>query len=125
MHIKLQTMPGGIVMPKLCPVGHIADEMNALLRLLSERTELDADQDKRLRELIVEWDSILCEQGCDAKFCSFLRPYDWVTYLGYRHLYEVIGPLPRDDETALAVKPRKSFDALRASWAKRDGHYNP
>ena len=112
-------------MPKLCPVGHIAGEMNALLRQLSERTELDTDQDKRLNELIVEWDSVLCEQDCDAKFCSFMRPYDWVTYLGYQNLYEIIDRLPRDGETALIIKPRKSFDVFRASWAKRDGHYNP
>ena len=112
-------------MRAICPVDHQSEEMERLLLKLSDKEALSTEQDLRLRELLELWwdEDNVCPATCDAKFCAFMRPKDWVAFHGYPHLYDLIYSFEYQDGVELKIKDWKSLEAMNANWARSPGHY--
>lgn len=96
------------------------DEVSGLLRKLSLGGKLSGKESEKIKELIRHRRSAEC--SCANGHCPYTKAIDWVEYEGYKHLDELIGFLDIDDKI-LKIKPRKSFDSFRATWARLPGSY--
>lgn len=86
----------------------------------------DALSDTKAEELKVALDAyweITCNE-CDKPHCQFLRATDWIEYLGYTSLADLVYHYEYEKGIG-PIKRRKQIDPLKATWARRPGSYNP
>jgi hypothetical protein len=85
-------------------------------------TQYDA---KLLRRSVKEWHAITCpKKSCVPRRCPFREPTDWVEFRGFPDLFSVIQSI--DPSKPIRFFPSAGgIDALQATWARREGHYNP
>ena len=88
---------------------------------LYEHKRLAKGNTARLRKALDEYWLIECDFDCRMPYCQFKRPNDWIEYMGYTSLSDLLNKF----EYKPRIKPIKqggSGDPLRA---RRPGHYNP
>ncbi len=103
------------------------DDIETLLKRVSDEVELNDEQDAQLREAISQWQNTLCpEDGkyCRPGNCSFRDPVQWAEFFGYPDLYSLVDRL--DPRMKIKGIPRLyAMDPLDVPGARRPGHYNP
>lgn len=112
-------------MPSVCPVDHLASDAEQLLLQISDGKPPTDAQDQKLRKVLDEWWNTECTLRCDATFCMFKQSRGWVEHHGYRNLYDLIDHLEYEEVEEIKIKNRKSVELLKATWARRPGHYDP
>ncbi len=112
-------MSGGMFSTCESPVNHLFDTIESVLRKVYFGQEISLSEQRAIDQSCRQWDEVKCQKrGCPHRgdTCRFLGVnLDWVRCLGYPDLCSLLH----------AQKIPKSFDALRAEWARRPGHYNP
>jgi len=108
-----------------CEAAEFFNEINDLLKRLSDGESLSRKQAQDLNSLLDRWDEVECpETGCIPDHCQYAKPLDWVEYHGYDCLYSLIYHLDQT-KPITEIPDAGSIDPLDAPWARRPGHYNP
>lgn len=111
-------------MRKTCGAENIYAEIESLMRELYENRRLAKGNTARLREALDQYWDTECEFDCCMPYCKFKRPSDWIEYMGYTSLYDLLDQFEYRPRIS-PIKQRHSVDPLNATWARRRGHYNP
>lgn len=110
-------------MTAACNAKHIYGPIALLMKELFDSNCLSQSNADRLKAALNEYDRITCSE-CSKPYCPFLKTDDWIEFMGYTSLADVI--YYYEDEGCIGpIKPRKGIDPLKAKWARRPGSYNP
>lgn len=110
-------------MTATCSVEHVYGRIALLMKDLFDNDGLPDTKAGELRAALDEYWETTCN-GCGKPYCRFLKVTDWIEYLGYTSLADLIERY--DYENGIGqIKPRKGVEPLKATWARRPGSYNP
>ncbi len=101
------------------PVNPLFDTIETVLQKVFYRQEITLAEQRAFDRACDRWEALSCRRtDCfyRGNSCRFFRAdLDWVRFMGFADLCELLH----------AQTTPRSFDALRAEWARRSGHYNP
>ncbi|MCA8495753.1 hypothetical protein, partial [Burkholderia arboris] len=111
-------------MAAICSADGIYGEIASLMKELYDQGQLSEESSTRLVAALDKYWDIECDSECSMPYCKFQKPSDWIEYMGYTSLADLI--CRYDYESGIQpIKQRRSIDPLKASWARRPGHYSP
>ena len=108
-------------MKEICGAEHIYAEIASLMEELYEHKRLAKGNTARLRKALNEYWMIECDHDCRTPFCKFKKPIDWIEYMGYTSLADLL----KKFEYESRIKPIKQGASGDPLSARRSGHYNP
>lgn len=107
-----------------CPVDQSYYELEPLMSKLVYDGRLLRGEAKQMQMLIKQYMSVECDTWptrCPPGTCPFARPGpEWVGYLGYTSMNDVLRQYELTTKLE-APKPRRGFDAMKATWAQLPG----
>lgn len=111
-------------MSSSCSATNIYLVISSLMRELFYRDSLSEKEQEQLVEALNSYYDIECEVFCEMPHCPYARPTDWVTSIGYTSLSDLLEHYDHD-KGIVPIKSRRGLDTLKATWARRPGHYSP
>lgn len=107
-----------------CSATGIYPLISALMRELFYDNSLSPQKQTELIEALDSYCDIECDVTCEMPQCPYARPSDWVSFVGYTSLSDLLDHY--DHENGIVpIKRRGGIDPLKASWARRPGHFSP
>jgi hypothetical protein len=104
-----------------CSASSIYPIISDLMRQLFHNSSLTDPQKLNLTEALDKYFDIECDVVCAMPQCPYTRPSDWVSFLGYTSLSDLLDHYDYEEGIA-PIKVRGGIDTLRATWARRPGH---
>ena len=108
-----------------CEAERYFSSLEKLIKKLSDKTTLQDDDDRKLRNLLDNYWNVECPFDCVPNRCSYADPKTWIEYHGYTCMADLLLHFEYEELGVLELKDKKSIDALAAHWGRRPGHYNP
>lgn len=107
-----------------CDVQHITSAILPLVRRLHDRSSLSQGERRKLGRNIAAYEFSLCDAPCRTGICSLRTRVDFLSYLGYVDLKDLLDHEPSGVKNGSPyLRPKKGVDAMSIKGLRLPGNY--
>jgi hypothetical protein len=115
---------GNVAHPGECDVQHITPAILPLVRLLHDRSSLSQAERGKLARNIAAYEFSLCDAPCRKGVCSLRTRIDFLSYLGYVDLKDLLDHEPSGvKESNPYLRRKRGVDAMSIKGLRLPGNY--